>query len=392
MLFARQARLCGLVLLLTAPASAALKAAPRPVIVGPAGAARLAPVALPLSLPPPAWAPAAAPLSPLLVPSAPPLLPAPAVAADASVPAALPVSPHPAAEAPASFAPPGGALYQLHRALAAWAKPAVEPGGDGAPTAAPAFPVGRSGRVNAYFFDVDDNIFLRLPTKIVVFHKATGAERLISTEEFALVRTQVGREGELKDYEYRGGSEGSFREFRDPPGGNNFIGAVRWAVENLPPEAWQGPSWAAFAKALSDPETAAQVAIVTARGHRPESFLEAFEYLKGRGLIAHLPSLENLFPVGDSADPAAAKVKTVQALLDRVQAAPLRRGARKHSAGFSDDDWRNFTAMAEGLGAAQAADPRRWSLVEIVLYFTGTNDPAHQPGAYVLRAGRLTSR
>lgn len=384
-MLARLARLCGLALLLTTPAAAALRAAPRPVVAGAAAAARVLPLAQPPALTTPAWAPAAALPTPSPTPSALPLLPAPALPL---APAALP-----SAEAPAAVAaPPGGALYQLHRVMAAWAKPAVDAEGEGAPTAAPAFPVGRSGRVNAYFFDVDDNIFLRLPTKIVVFHKLTGAERLISTEEFALVREKVGREGELAAYEYRRGPAGSFREFTDPPGGNNFIGAVRWVVENLPAEAWQGPSWKAFAKALGDPETAAQVAIVTARGHRPESFVEAFQYLKDRGLIAQLPRVENVFPVGDTSDPAAAKVRTVTALLDRVQAAPLRRGARRHSAGFSDDDWRNFTAMAEGLAAAQLQDPGRWSLVEIVLYFTGTNDPAHKPGAYVLRGGELTSR
>lgn len=363
---------CVLALSPAAPAAALRAAPPRPLSLSP-GLTRFAPTVAPLA----------------------PLAAAPAALAPSSLPQPLVEAAH-AALAPADESP----LSQLRQVAAAWDKPSVSAGSDGAPAPAPAFTPGRRGRVTAYFFDVDDNIFLRLPTKIIAFHKITGEELPISTEEFALVREKIGRQDSqetvgdrrinTKDYEYRRVPGGSFREFVDPPGGNNFIGAVRWAVENLPPQAWQGPSWRAFVRALHDPETAAQTAIVTARGHRPESFLEAFRYLQERGFIAHLPAVENLFAVGNSADPAAEKVKRVMALLDRVQAAPLGARARKrkllHSAGFSDDDWKNFTAMAEGLAAARRAQPARWDRVKIVLYFTGTNHPARRPGAYVLES------
>lgn len=406
---ARRLGACALALLLSSPLWAA---APRLSVTL---ARPLGPVVIPLVVPalavPTLGLPPAAPA--LALSAAPSITPLP-------TPTALPSAPVPTAAAAALVAAPAAAeqpsaLEQLHAVTAAWDKPAV--GADDAVPEAQPFPLGRRARVTAYFFDVDDNIFLGLPTKIIVFHKKTGAELPLSTEDFARVRGLIGRAGsavevdgralDAGDYEFREGPDGSFREFRDPPGGNNFIAGLKWAVENLPPERWQGPSWKAFALALSDPDTAAQVAIVTARAHRPSSFLEAFAYLRERGLIAHLPPVENIRPVGDTADPTALKVAAVAGLLDRVQATPFGPDAgtvlspdgagRKvlHSAGFSDDDEKNFTKMAEGLTAAIRTAPGRWDKVKIVLFYTGKHGTGRKPGGYVLtpdgRLRRLTA-
>lgn len=246
-------------------------------------------------------------------------------------------------------------------------------------------------RLGVHVYDVDDNLFLKLPTKIILFHKATGEELVLSTEEYAQIRPDVGMEKvvalsgrsvNLADYERR---HDTFREFRDPPGVNNFLPAVKWVVENLPEKEWQGPMFKSLQRMLSDPDTARHAAILTARKHRPESYREAFEYLREKGYVEHLPPLEHMFGVGDAvnADTAGAKVEIMKPLLDRVQATPVGLRAKKvfdqdgrskkrlHVVHFSDDDRGNFERMASGLAAELRADPKRWSKIKIVLHYTG---------------------
>ncbi|MBI4422347.1 MAG: hypothetical protein HY554_01390 [Elusimicrobia bacterium] len=259
-------------------------------------------------------------------------------------------------------------------------------------------------RVTAYFFDIDDNILSRLPTKIVLFHRTTGEEHAISTDEYARVRRAVesgadleveagGRRFNARDYQIlKRRDQDSFREFK----GDNLLKAVKWAVESLPKASWQGPSWHSFAQALSDPETARQVAIVTARGHAPEAIQEAFVYLQQKGFIKYLPRIENLRAVGDSAEPSQAKLDAVVELTDEIQKEEFGSNPNKilnqdgtakkvlHSVGFSDDDHGNFTTVAEGLKRLILANPGRWSRVKIALFYTGPPQPGLEPGAYVL--------
>lgn len=417
-LLARRLGACALALLLASPLCAAVVrlggtiARPlSPAVVVGAAPAAVIPI-LGLTQAASALIPTAALTAlpaPSILPAAPAAVPTPTETTARALPAAA------RSEQPAASDETPSALEQLHAVTAAWDKPGVA--ADDAAAAPKPFPLGRRARVTAYFFDVDDNIFLGLPTKIIVFHEKTGAELPLSTEEFARVRGLIGHAGsameiggralDTGDFEFRSGPDGSFREFRDPPGGNNFIAGLKWVVENLPPDRWQGPSWKAFVLALGDPDTAAQVAIVTARAHRPSSFLEAFAYLHERGLITHLPPAENIRPVGDTANPTALKVAAVAGLLDRVQSTPFGSDAgtvlspdgatRKilHSAGFSDDDENNFTKMVEGLAAAMKAAPGRWNKVKIVLFYTGKRGSSRKPGGYVLapdgRLRRLTA-
>lgn len=260
---------------------------------------------------------------------------------------------------------------KLDEAAAVWAqnlpKPAPKP-----------IPRGSLERVRAHVFDVDDNIFLKLPTRIILFKIGAAEERAVSTEEYARIREKIGKEGEWAAYERR---EDSFREFR----GDHFIGAVKWIVENLPESEWQGPAWKDFARLLSDPDSAKHVGILTARNHPPEVFIEAFRYLKQRGYIEHLPPVSNVFPVGDAPnhDTAGAKAQKMKEFLDRAQATPVgrkakevldqdgRRKKRLHVVEFSDDDRGNFERMAHELSAELRADPARWAKVKIVLRYTG---------------------
>jgi len=224
------------------------------------------------------------------------------------------------------------------------------------------------------------------PTKIILFKKG-GGELSVPTAHFAVIEKNVGKDfvyggANLKDYELRG--DASFREFFGP----KFAEDLRYAVENLPPSQWQGPSWGAMVRALGDPRVAPHVYVLTARQHSSEQLLDGFRYLQAAGYIRFLPKVENLHGVGGTHRTAARKAELMAEFIDVLQAAPFGENGGTHTIGFSDDTWANHEKMRDALSAIMRADPRRWSKVRITLFFTGRNDLAHPPETIVLEAGR----
>ena len=72
----------------------------------------------------------------------------------------------------------------------------------------------RGGR-SFYFFDFDDNIAF-LTTTLVLFHKETGDEFFVTSSEWALHHSTIGKTPPYLDYEIRYEDvTGSFRNFRD---------------------------------------------------------------------------------------------------------------------------------------------------------------------------------
>ena len=113
-----------------------------------------------------------------------------------------------------------------------------------------------------YALDWDDNI-LHMPTKILM-DKKVGTEWQpvsVSTAQFAEVRN------DKDNYRLRNDNPTeAFSEFRDTGlrGNEAFLQDVKIAVSK---KAY-APSWEAFIKCLSE---GALFAIITARGHEPES-------------------------------------------------------------------------------------------------------------------------
>ncbi len=347
-------------LLLGAPAPAQVltrvqaSAAPVP---GFSAAASLAPAGLRS----PVLALSAASLAPALTaPAA--ALPAPVAVAAALRPAAVPAVP----ERP-------NPLGQLRAALTDWLKPGVaaEDGSAAAP-------------VSAYVLDLDGNAFgPGFPTKIILFKKGGDQELPVPTAHFAVIEKSIGTDfaygaANLKDYELRG--DASFREFFGP----KFTADLRYAVENLPASQWQGPSWPALVRALSDPVLAAHTYVLTARQHTSEQLLDGFRYLQAAGYIKHLPKAENLHGVGGTHRTAERKAELMAEFVDSLQASPLVADGGRHAIGFSDDTWANHEKMRDALTAIIRREPGRWSKVKIVLFFTGVNDPRRRPEAVVL--------
>lgn len=349
------------------------------------------------------WAASAAPtLNPTgsptpraLQPLAPAILPV--AIPTGKLPSTTVVRPAAAVGTAASDLPPS-AVAQLNRVSADWQK-----AGPDDSVSAEAAPNATSGRVAAYVLDLDGNAFGKgFPTKIILFKKGGKEEHPVSTADYAVIESKIGTDFvhdgvNLKDYELSR-ARGSLRGFMGP----QLTVDLRYAVENLPKFEWQGPSWHAMIHALNDPETAPFVYVITAREHSPEELLEAFKYLQSIGYIKYLPPSENLHGVGAGSDVPGRKAAVMAAITDRLQATELGDDASKilnangtakaalQSVGFSDDTWANFERMRDALAKQIQDEPTRWKKVKIVLFFTGTNDPAHAPGAIVLKSDGTT--
>ena len=122
-----------------------------------------------------------------------------------------------------------------------------------------------------YIFDWDDNI-LHMPTKIHLEQQDENGDWHpveVSTSVFALVRT---------DPRYRmppGGRAEAFREFQDvvdDSGDISFIRDTRAALARVKAGEKPGPSFETLRKTLREGRI---FAIVTARGHEPETLREA---------------------------------------------------------------------------------------------------------------------
>jgi len=121
-----------------------------------------------------------------------------------------------------------------------------------------------------YIFDWDDNI-LHMPTKIRMEHledDGTWKPVQVSTSTFALVRADVEHYRAPTD----GGWAAAFRNFEDQPGKNTFIEDTIAALEKVEHGEKPGPSYNALKKTLREGRL---FAIVTARGHSPETIEKA---------------------------------------------------------------------------------------------------------------------
>ena len=260
-------------------------------------------------------------------------------------------------------------------------------------------------------FDLDDNI-ASLDTKIIVFEKGTTKERALSTTEFAEVREKIGKSGELQNYEIRtdDGAMNSFRNFRDGEDPGVFWRDLSAAMQA---PGWKGPSWSAFQRAMSSPETAKSSTIITARGHYPNTIHAALRRLVDHGHLENVPPRENIFPVslpgladglgGAASSPSAAKVRVMEQYLDRLQTAPLGPSAQQvippdggrgrrymHLWGFSDDDYGTFKKTVAELG--EHVKQGRWPDVKITVFFTGQGHPEAEPHAVVISSDGSTRR
>jgi len=145
-----------------------------------------------------------------------------------------------------------------------------------------------------YAFDWDDNI-LHMPTEIFLLNDK-GEEVGMSTQDFAKYRSLIG----IEDFDYNqniivGFANDSFRYFRDQVDPNIFVKDVRKALDN----DMRAKSYNKFIKCLT---TGSLFAIITARGHEPETMrrgieevIKRFNSTERTSMLDHLKLFAHLF-------------------------------------------------------------------------------------------------
>lgn len=215
-----------------------------------------------------------------------------------------------------------------------------------------------------YFFDFDDNIAY-LSTPLVIFHQQSNEEIFLSSGDWALYHSEIGRTGIYKDYEIRYDDKtGSFRYFRDHTvdelmklGRKKqiFVDDIE-QVLNLPDLQWKGPSWECFYHATFNQRP---VSLITARGHAPETIKSGIREFVQRKVLPLEPNYLSIFPVshvptrhqlGDRDLTASTSVLKQKAIRASVESAIAKYGySPHHRFGMSEDDPKNIQMIVEEL-------------------------------------------
>lgn len=228
-----------------------------------------------------------------------------------------------------------------------------------------------------YAFDWDDNL-LFMPTKIIV--KDINDEEVgMSTEDFAKYRSLIGKEHfdleeNGKTYIIVGFADNPFRNFREE-GDEQFLTDCM--------SAKTAPAWPDFVECIN---SGSIFAIITARGHKPDTLREAVKRLvlsekNGLSLSALIQSLNKynrlvglsgadstssesveeeltmylercrMYPVSywsaSAASPEKAKVYFMKKFIKEIH---KMNDTQKVDIGFSDDDPKNINLMKKELG------------------------------------------
>ena len=153
-----------------------------------------------------------------------------------------------------------------------------------------------------YFFDFDDNI-AHLATPLVIFHKDSHEERFLSSEDWALYHSQIGKPGIFADYCLDFNDKaGSFRFFRDQALEDlkklgyqrQFFIEDLYTALKLPDMQWKGPSWDCFYHATFNQRP---ISVITARGHETETLKEGIKLLVVQKFLPMVPHYLSVFPV-----------------------------------------------------------------------------------------------
>ncbi len=215
-----------------------------------------------------------------------------------------------------------------------------------------------------YFFDFDDNI-MHLATNIVLFHKDSGEEKIISSHELSMESENIGKRSIYKDYKFDyNDKSGSFRYFRDKKitflekllgKKQSFVADIERALKT-PDYQWKGPSWKFFHYAVYNQRP---LSIITARGHAPETIQEGIALLVKRGFLPKIPNYLCIYPVsnksvrqklGDQDYKLSTAMLKKVAIVKSVESAFAKYGKNSyHRFGMSDDDPKNVELIEQAM-------------------------------------------
>lgn len=223
-----------------------------------------------------------------------------------------------------------------------------------------------------YFFDFDDNVAF-LTTPIVIFHKETGGEHMLSSTEYAQVHRDVGHRGPYSEFKLDFCDvKGTFRNFRDQDFSmvEKLMGRRQMFVEDLaaalgyPDVQWKGPSWSCFYHAALNQRP---ISVITARGHNPDTIRDGIRLFVHNNYLPAEPNYLSIYPVTN---------KTVRTFLGdpdfKTSVASLKKAAIRasvekavelygenpfHRFGMSDDDPHNIELIVEEMKSLKTTYP-----------------------------------
>lgn len=223
-----------------------------------------------------------------------------------------------------------------------------------------------------YFFDFDDNVAF-LSTAVFVFHKDDRREVKLSSRDFAEHSAHIGKRGIYQDYLIDYDDRiGTFRSFRDQDIGlvRRWVGHRQPFLKDLaaalgyPDFHWQGPSWSCFKHAVFNQRP---MAIITARGHHPETLKAGFQLMVKAGHIPHEPNYLKIMPVSHprikselslSHDTPIARLKQAAIRASVLEAFRVYGQNPHHRFGMSDDDPENIRLIVEEMVRLKSEFPQ----------------------------------
>ncbi len=218
--------------------------------------------------------------------------------------------------------------------------------------------------VSAYLFDIDDNL-LFLPTSIYLWNAEKQVEKPVSSGAFAAIQNALGRPGQWQAWAV---GPRTFRDFRDddskPHEQQQFIVDLVAAIDG--PGRWQGPSWSLLVHAAANQRP---TAMVTARGHAPETIRAGLQVLINRGLLPAMPPILGIYTVTNLkvqaelgvVDPAMTVPSIKKLAIKTAVAECLQRyGAEQpHRFGMSDDDPNNVVLAISAMRDCKTNHPTK---------------------------------
>lgn len=218
--------------------------------------------------------------------------------------------------------------------------------------------------VSAYLFDIDDNLFL-LPTSIYLWNAEKQQEKPVSSGAFAAIQNALGKPGQWQSWTV---GPSTFRDFRDddskPHEAQQFIVDLVAAIEGQ--ERWQGPSWRLLVHAATNQRP---TAMITARGHAPETIRAGLQLLINRGLLPAMPPLLGIYTVTNPKvqadlgvrDPAMTIPSIKKLAIKKAVAECLERYGTEapHRFGMSDDDPNNVVLAISAMRDCKTTYPTK---------------------------------
>lgn len=218
------------------------------------------------------------------------------------------------------------------------------------------------GGKSFYFFDLDENVF-SVESAHYVFHKLSGEIKEVSGKIFWEEFDNIGQKGFLKDYEVRSEDAlGSFRRFRDLPNAEmHKQPLLEDLTKALDVGEWTGPSWNQFHHAVLNQRP---VALITARGHHPDTIKAGMSLFKDKGILPSLPNYLTVLPVSHPDVTKTLGGGTIpelkrKAIRYAVELAFKIYGYNDfHRFGMSDDDPKNVQKIIEEFIALKKDYPK----------------------------------